>query len=137
MTPLERVVCKLGATSGTIHRCDGRQLELLEAVGIPADVVPLIEAIPRGKGMAGEAWVRAEPITTCNLPSDPSETIQSGARRVSARAAVAIPVLSSQGTVRAVVGFGFPEETELDAHQIATLTEAASAVFEAQSGALE
>lgn len=137
MTPLELVISELGATSGTIHHCDGRQLKLVEAVGIPADVMPLIEAIPRGKGMAGEAWLRAEPVTTCNLPDDPSETIQSGARRVNARAAVAIPLLSNEGAVRAVIGFGFPEEVALDDQRVATMAAIAGTLIEVQSGALE
>ena len=90
MTSLKEALSKLGATSGTIHRCDGELLTLVDAVGIPAEVIALIEVIPRGKGMAGEAWLRAKPVTTCNLADDPSTTIQPGARQVSAQAAVAI-----------------------------------------------
>ena len=94
MTPLAEVLNDLGATSGTVHRCEGEVLTLVDAVGIPADVMALIKVIPNGKGMAGEA-TRGEPVTTCNLPDDPSEIIQPGARRV-IHTAVVIPVRSAR-----------------------------------------
>lgn len=136
MTPLAEVLNDLGATSGTVHRCEGEVLTLVDAVGIPADVLALIKVIPNGKGMAGEAWSRGEPVTSCNLPDDPSEIIQPGARRVNAHTAVAIPVRSSRDGMLAVVGFAFAEDSPLDAERMDTLTSAARRLVSRQVGAL-
>ena len=135
MTTLASVLRQLGAISGTVHRCDGERLNLVDAIGIPAHVITLIEEIPRGKGMAGEAWLRAKPVTTCNLADDPNDVIQPGARQVDAQAAIAIPVLSPAGDVCGVVGFAFSEDTMLDTDRIAHLTVAACTLIDSHSGA--
>ncbi len=107
---LEEALSQVGAVAGTVHLRSGEQLELAAAVGIPPPVVGLVMVIPKGKGMAGLAWVRGQPVSTCNLRSDPTADIQPGARAVSAKAASAIPVFAPDGSLRAVTGFAFDTE---------------------------
>ncbi len=86
-------------------------MKLIDTIGIPEEVLELIESIPRGKGMAGQAWLNKKPVTTCNLKTDPSQTIQPGARSVDARSAIAIPIADENG-VHSVVGFAFKEDRD-------------------------
>ncbi len=123
-----RAVCQaLGGASGTFHRVSGSHLVLVDAIGIPASIEEKIGRIPKGKGMAGEAWASERPMQTCNLASDPSPVIRPGARTVSAAAAMAVPLLGDDGAVWGVLGIGFPENQNLDE---TTLTDWASAAAE-------
>ncbi len=101
---LEGVLAEAGAVSGTIHRIREGVLHLTAAVRIPPPVVEVITRIPKGKGMAGLAWSRAEPVETCDLKTDETGDVRPGARAVNAAAAVAIPV---GAPIHAVVGFAF------------------------------
>jgi hypothetical protein len=88
-------------------------LELAAAINIPSKVQELTVRILRGKGMAGLAWERREPVQTCNLKTDESSDVRPGARVVDARGAVALPVYHESGEVRAVVGIAFMDERHL------------------------
>lgn len=100
---LEAALKTLGATSGTVHRVEGDLLRLTAAVNIPESVLAVTQRIPKGKGMAGLAWQRGEPVQTCDLQADVTGDVQPGAKAVEAQEAIAIPVGD-----RAVVGFAFP-----------------------------
>jgi L-methionine (R)-S-oxide reductase len=84
--------------------------------------------IPRGKGMAGQAWVLDEPVQVCNLKTDAHTAIQPGARTVSAQGAIALPVHDKSGAVRAVVGFAFEDERPLQPDELSQLIELAEAL---------
>jgi L-methionine (R)-S-oxide reductase len=71
-----------------------------------------VEWVPKGKGMAGLAFERNEPIHTCNLKEDTSGNVKPGARAVNAQAAVAVPVTDQAGSVFAVIGIAFSSERE-------------------------
>jgi branched-chain amino acid aminotransferase len=100
--------------AGTVHVLKDGVLAIAAAVNIPLPVEEVTRTIPCGKGMAGLAWEKNEPVTTCNLKTDPSSTVKPGARAVDAQAAAAIPVHGEDGDVRAVVGIAFSDERELD-----------------------
>jgi hypothetical protein len=69
-----------GAVSGTVHLLGtDSNLALVASHNIPAQVLALIQAIPRGKGMAGLAWERDQPVSTCNLRTDTSGDVRPGA----------------------------------------------------------
>jgi hypothetical protein len=80
-----------------------------------------IETIPKGKGMAGLAWSRGAPVSTCNLAEDETPDIQPGAKAVEAGAAVAVPVFDEAGRVRAVVGFAFAQAAPLSTDTLSSL----------------
>jgi putative methionine-R-sulfoxide reductase with GAF domain len=82
--------------------------------------------VPNGKGMAGLALQRKEPVQTCNLQEDRSGAVKPGAKAVNAQAAIALPILNPTGDVRAVVGIAFQDERQFTPADIKTLTTSAS-----------
>jgi len=123
---LENFLAQHGATSGTIHRFRDGGLRLAAAVNIPPPVQQLVAWVPSGKGMAGLALERREPILTCNLKEDRTGNVKPGAKAVDARAAVAIPVADAAGNVRVVVGIDFLEERDFTPADLERLQRSAS-----------
>ena len=117
-----------GGIAGTVHLLEGELLKLASSVNIPPPVVKITETIPKGKGMAGLAWERDEVVSTCNLKSDNSGDVRPGAKAVDAQAAMAIPVRSPSGDLRAVVGIAFMNEREFSAEELAVIEAAAASL---------
>lgn len=107
---LEASIAVLDAAAGTIHIQRGEDLILTAAKNIPPPVIATVAHVQHGKGMAGSAQVRKEPVQTCNLQDDNSGNIRPGAKAVGAQAAIAIPLLNSAGDVLAVAGFAWQKE---------------------------
>lgn len=126
---LDAFIAAHGATNGTVHvRDSDTELALAAVHGIPEQVVRVIGRIPKGKGMAGLAWERDQPVSTCNLKTDSTGDVRPGARAVDARAAVALPVHDASGELRAVVGIAFAGEHELSDAELAELGKLAEAL---------
>lgn len=123
---LKSFLSSQGGIAGTVHLLQGDLLKLSSSVNIPPPVVKVTETIPRGKGMAGLAWERDEVVATCNLKDDKSGDVRPGAKAVDAQAAVAIPVRSASGGLRAVVGIAFMGEREFSKDELAAFEAAAS-----------
>jgi L-methionine (R)-S-oxide reductase len=126
---LSALLSDAGAVAGTVHLHELGGLRLAAAVNIPATVQAVVAWVPSGKGMAGLALERGEPVQTCNLQEDRSGAVKPGARAVNAQAAVAMPVRNSAGGIVAVVGIAFADEREIQGqeleqlqHRAATLT---------------
>lgn len=120
-----------GAVAGTVHEMaasGGDTLHLRAAVNIPPKVQEVTRVIPRGKGMAGLALERGEPVQTCNLKTDDTGDVRPGAKAVEAQAAVALPVRDGAGTIRAVVGIAWLGERELSEHELESLSRAAQSL---------
>jgi L-methionine (R)-S-oxide reductase len=83
------------------------------ALNIPPHVRDLIAQIPRGKGMAGLAWERDEPVATCNLKEDNLGNVRPGAKAVNAGSGVALPVRDRSQKIRAIVGIAYKDPREL------------------------
>jgi L-methionine (R)-S-oxide reductase len=125
---LERYLSAHGGIAGTVHIYDAASdlLVLSAWLNIPPPVVNITRTIPKGKGMAGLAWERSVPVQTCNLQQTTSPDVRPGAKAVNAQAAVAIPVASAEGALRAVVGIAFLGEREIEAEEMNRLTSAAA-----------
>jgi hypothetical protein len=78
--------------------------------------------------MAGLAWERERAVAVCNIKTDSSGDVRPGAKAVDAQAALAIPVRSEAGDVRAVVGIAFLGEREFSDAELDR--------FEREAGAL-
>lgn len=120
-----------GGIAGSVHRRPqgtGNDLHLAAAVNLPPPVVEIVRIVPKGKGMAGLAFERREPVQTCNLKTDTSGDVRPGAKAVNAQAAVALPVVDEKGEVRAVVGIAFLGEREIGADELERLSRAAHAL---------
>src|SRR5258708_33302686 len=126
---LEELVQGSGGIAGTVHVCESPEmLVLTAAVRIPDAVKQVVQRVPRGKGMAGLALERDQPISTCNIKTDSTGQVRPGARAVDARAGVALPVHDAQGHVRAVVGVAFTDEKTLSDDELAGLASAAASL---------
>ncbi|HXS19359.1 MAG TPA: GAF domain-containing protein [Polyangiaceae bacterium] len=119
---------RFGATSGTIHlRTSDSDLQLAASHNIPPQVLQVVREIPLGKGMAGLAWQRNEPVSTCNLQTDSSGDVRPGAKAVQAQAAVALPIHHAD-EVMGVVGIAFAEQRSLSEQELAHMAALAESV---------
>ncbi|EMA53172.1 GAF sensor protein [Halococcus salifodinae DSM 8989] len=114
---LQNVVAEFGCTSGTLHRKDEDGLQLVASVGIPDSVLSRIETIPVGKGMAGLAAERMEPVDVCNLQTDDSGVAEDGARATGMEGSLAAPIIGEDGTLEGTIGVGKPEQYEFTAEE--------------------
>ncbi|HTE54980.1 MAG TPA: GAF domain-containing protein [Kofleriaceae bacterium] len=119
---LESYLASHGGVAGTVHALAGDALELRAAVNIPPRVAEVTRTIPKGKGMAGLAWERDVPVSTCNLKTDQTGDVKPGARAVDAAAAVAIPIHAPGGDLRGVVGIAFAGERDMDQPELDQLS---------------
>jgi L-methionine (R)-S-oxide reductase len=119
-----------GAAAGTIHLHTGGGLRLAAAVNIPPPVQRAVQWVPSGKGMAGLALERGEPVQTCNLQEDRSGAVKPGARAVNAQAAVAMPVRDRTGAIVAVVGAAWMDEREIQGEELERLQGAAASLVD-------
>ncbi len=92
---LDLILKRFACVTGTVHRLDEstQLLELTCQKGIPPPVLEKIRSIPIGKGMAGIAAERREPVQVCNLQTDTSGVVRQGARETRVEGAVACPIL--------------------------------------------
>lgn len=118
---LNEFVNQHGGAAGTVHLFENGGLKLAAAVNIPPPVRQVVEWVPNGKGMAGLALQRKEPVQTCNLQEDRTGAVKPGAKAVNAQAAIALPILNPKGDVRAVVGIAFQDERQFSPADIETL----------------
>ena len=115
-----------GAVAGTVHLHQNGGLRLAASVNIPLKVQEVVAWVPAGKGMAGLALERGQPVQTCNLKEDRSSAVKPGAKAVDAKAAIAIPVRDESGSILAVVGIAFADEREIQGEELDRLQRAAS-----------
>lgn len=125
---LQNFLNQQNGAAGTVHLLENGGLRLASAVNIPAAVQQAVSWVPSGKGMAGLALERRQPIQTCNLKEDNSGNVRPGAKAVDAQAAVALPISDGSDGVRAVVGIAFAKEHEFTPDELEELTVAASTV---------
>ena len=92
-----------GCQAGTVHLLREGVLKLAAHSGIPPQVVQIVETVPIGKGIAGLAAERLEPITICNLQTDSSGQARPGAKATGMEGSIAVPMLTD-GALRGVLG---------------------------------
>jgi L-methionine (R)-S-oxide reductase len=96
-------------SAGTIHLlAESGFLELTAQRGLPEFVVAKITTIPVGKGMAGIAAERREPVQVCNLQTDTSGVVRPGARDTKMEGSVAAPMIGTDGALKGTLGVAKP-----------------------------
>jgi hypothetical protein len=125
---LESLIAQLDGIAGTVHVQRGEDLYLTAAHNIPPHVVNIVARVPHGKGMAGVAQVKKEPVQTCNLQTDETGNIKPGAKAVDAQAAIALPVFDEAGRLRAVVGIAWSKEGEINSAEEQAMMKLAAAL---------
>ena len=104
---LDAVLADFGGTTGTLHRLDPADnlLKLVVQKGVPEQLLPVIVTIPIGKGIAGAAAQRLEPVELCNLQADLGGVAKEGARQTNVKGSLAVPCLRN-GQLRGTLGMG-------------------------------
>lgn len=113
--------------TGTLHRHDPADghLKLVAHRGIPEALMPVIQSIPVGKGIAGAAAQRKEPVELCNLQTDTSGVAKPGAKQTQVQGSLAVPVLD--GTrLCGTLGIGKAVAYEFSAEEKARLMQIAA-----------
>jgi putative methionine-R-sulfoxide reductase with GAF domain len=92
---LSEIIFSFDCTTGTIHflDVDKSTLELQAHQGIPEFLLPKIAEIPIGKGMAGIAAERRQPVEICNLQTDESGVARPAAKETKVEGSIAVPLI--------------------------------------------
>ena len=82
-------------------------LHLRSQQGLPPFILEKVQVIPIGKGMAGIAAERKEPVQVCNLQTDDSGVARPSAKMTQMEGSIATPMLVD-GNVLGVLGIAKP-----------------------------
>ena len=128
---LVKVLANFQCATGTIHRTDSATglLALVTQHGIPPHVLPMllpkIDNIPFGKGIAGCAAQRKEAVQLCNLQEDLGGVAKPDAQKTNVQGALAVPILGADGKVIGVLGIGKMQPYDFSEAEIADLNKVA------------
>ncbi|MEY3547808.1 MAG: hypothetical protein RLZZ552_175 [Verrucomicrobiota bacterium] len=131
---LSRTLLNFQCVTGTIHRTDPSTglLTLIAHQGIPPQVLPMllpkIDNIPFGKGIAGCAAQRKEAVQLCNLQEDLGGVAKPDARKTNVQGALAVPVVGADGKVIGVLGIGKMQPYDFTEAEIADLNTVAALI---------
>jgi signal transduction protein with GAF and PtsI domain len=131
---LVRVLENFACVTGTIHRTDPTTglLTLVTQHGIPPHVLPMllpkIDNIPFGKGIAGCAAQRKEAVQLCNLQEDLGGVAKPDAQKTNVQGALAVPIISANGKVVGVLGIGKMQPYEFNDSEVADLNAVAGLI---------
>jgi signal transduction protein with GAF and PtsI domain len=119
---LDRILEDFACAAGTIHSLasQSRVMHLRACRRIPEGILPRIQQIPIGKGMAGLAAERRQPVQVCNLQTDNSGTARPGAKETGMEGCIALPILAGDQLV-GVLGIAKPTAYEFKETEIAQL----------------
>jgi GAF domain-containing protein len=126
---LEKVLRHFGCAAGTLHRLDSGTglLHLKAHHGIPTSLLDRLESIPVGKGMAGLAAERRQPVQVCNLQTDSSGVARPAARETHMAGSLAVPILAG-GELRAVLGIAKPVAYKFSSGEVEQMQEIAGII---------
>jgi GAF domain-containing protein len=126
---LAKALAAAGCQIGTLHLVDPAHghLVLKSHVGLPDAVAQTVATVPIGKGMAGLAAQRREPVQTCDLQTDTSSDIRPGARAVPVQASVALPMVVD-GQLVGVLGVAKASRHEWTESELAAMQALAATV---------
>ena len=121
---LSDIISCFDCTTGTIHFLDeGTSILKLRAhQGIPTFLIPKIAEIPIGKGMAGIAAERMEPVEICNLQTDDSGVARPAAKETRVEGSIAVPMLLN-GILYGTFGIAKPVSYDFTKEEISELLE--------------
>ena len=128
---LDVVIANFGCTTGTLHQLDPQTklLTLVAQRGIPPHLMSVIEKIPIGKGIAGAAAERLEPVELCNLQADLGGVAKAGARATNVQGSLAVPCLLGD-ELRGTLGVGMMTPHDFTDEEKARMMEIGRAVAE-------
>jgi L-methionine (R)-S-oxide reductase len=128
---LESIIERFRADTGTIHLLEDGVLILKADVGLPPQIVDIVRIIPVGKGMAGLAAERNEPVSSCNLQEERAG-IPAGAKLTGVNGAIVVPIRNEAGDAVGALGIGVHREYEYPEEETSKLLDLASKLVAAQ-----
>ena len=119
---LTTVISTFDCTTGTIHFLDEKSglLKVRAHQGIPPFLIPKLSEIPIGKGMAGIAAERREPVEMCNLQTDASGVARPNAKETKVEGSIAVPMLLN-GKLYGTLGIAKPVPYDFTKKEVADL----------------
>ena len=101
---LGRILRHFAADSGTIHLLGGDGVLHLRAAsrGIPPSVLETVRRVPVGKGMAGLAVERRQPVSACNIQTDATGDVRPGAKATGLQGSIVVPILQGDVAIGAL-----------------------------------
>ena len=126
---LDQILNHFACTAGTIHSLgpQSQMLHLRARRNIPDELLPRIQKIPVGKGMAGLAAERRQPVQVCNLQTDASGAARPGAKETGMEGCIALPILVGD-QVLGVLGVAKPTAYEYSETEITLLMKIGGAI---------
>jgi putative methionine-R-sulfoxide reductase with GAF domain len=123
---LSSVAGAFDCITATLHRLDpaDQQLKMVAYQGIPPQIMPMIQSIPVGKGIAGAAAERRAPVELCNIQTDTSGVAKPDAKQTKVQGSLAVPVMDGDrlcGTlgIGKIVPYDFSEDEKVKLMSIA------------------
>ncbi|MCK0145530.1 GAF domain-containing protein [Arenibacter sp. F26102] len=119
---LATIIAGFDCTTGTIHFLDEQSslLKVQAHQGIPPFLVPKLSEIPIGKGMAGIAAERREPVEMCNLQTDDSGVVRPAAKETKVEGSIAVPMLLN-GKLYGTLGIAKPVPYDFKEEEVSDL----------------
>jgi GAF domain-containing protein len=116
---LALVIGRLAADSGTLHiiGADGHLHLAAASAGMPPAVLDAVRIVPIGKGMAGLAVERRQPVDACNIQTDASGDVRPGARATGLQGSIVVPLLRGDDALGALGVANRTERTFTDDEQ--------------------
>jgi len=88
---------------------------------VPPFIMDKVSLIPVGKGMAGLAAERREPVQVCNLQTDTSGIAKAGAKLTQMEGSIALPIIVD-GTLVGTLGVAKPVSYDFPQPEVELLT---------------
>lgn len=131
---LDRILAAFDCVLGTIHLLDPETglLRLAAERGLPPVVAEKVQTVPVGKGMAGIAAERMEPVQVCNLQTDDSGVARPKASETLMEGCISAPIIVD-GELRGAFGVAKPHAYEFTAAETALLLRVGSTLGRAVS----
>jgi len=116
---LRETLNRFNAETGTVHRLDAatQLLHLVAHLGLPPQLLPIVQTIPVGKGIAGQTVAQNRPVTICNLQTDTSGVAKPGAKQTGVGGSLCVPIYRGE-TILGTFGIGTRREHEFSAAEI-------------------
>ena len=132
---LDQVLARFSCPLGTIHMLGASgDLELQTHRNLPPPVIEKVQRVPIGKGMAGIAAERKEPVQVCNLQTDTSGVARTGAKLTQMEGSIACPMLDGDRVV-GVLGVAKPVPYEFTKAETELLMAVGKSMARARIGA--
>src|SRR5207247_1211328 len=106
---------------------DSQLLHLKAYQGIPEFLLPKMTIIPIGKGMAGVAAERKQPVQICNLQTDESGLVRPSAKETKVEGSITVPLMLN-GRLHGTLGIAKPIPYEFTPEEEETLMEIGEAI---------